>query len=638
MTPEPPDPQHPDGRGTRPDGADPRAPRILVSVGDLEDPADWDVIVVENDAIDDDTARKIASQRTGHQISLPSLDESDVMRALETDRDAEDVEGLSADAFGPPEGAAEPRRARGARVMPEDDGFAGLPEPDPEPEPPTADHEDEVEATDADAADEPDDAEPAEAPAPWSPADLTPMEPVTARRPTEAHLDAELGDEPASPDEPADTDEAPAALADVDWGSAPSADAGADPDAIADEPADEVVAGEVAADAEPQPFVGHEGTDLIDDPHDDFYDIGDDTIAVADDLVADATDTDGVDTDPEAEAEAAEDEDHEPELSPIDEDRDLLDDPDDAFFALGAHAATALAAAKLRAGIPAVPGATPAPVGPDLWGTPSAVDAPAVDEPAGDADEVAAVADLDAEVPFEDEIEFDSSFPLSPADVLVAGDAEPVQLDSLDYASVFGPVQGTLTAPDLPPPAPRRRPRPVYYSGDDTGAIDADDEYDDDLDDPWPVTPARRGRGRRRELVVLGLAAAAIAAIGLGSQVFGGDRPEVTAGPDSTTTTQGSRVTAIAPTSSTLFLPTTTPSDSPLLGTGGADGGTDATTATTRRPRTTTTTTKKPGSTTTSSTPPATTTTAPPATTTTTAPPATTTTLDAGTTGGATDG
>ena len=105
MAPDTPEPEAPRPGSRKPEGDAPRPPRVLVEVGDLEDPAEWDVILVENQEIDDDTARRIAAQRAGRElpptkprlgprlpagpsVTLPSLDERDVMQAFETDRDA----------------------------------------------------------------------------------------------------------------------------------------------------------------------------------------------------------------------------------------------------------------------------------------------------------------------------------------------------------------------------------------------------------------------------------------------------------------------------------------------------------------------------------------------------------------------
>src|SRR5690606_23156080 len=112
--------------------------------------------------------------------------------------------------------------------------------------------------------------------------------------------------------------------------------------------------------------------------------------------------------------------------------------------------------------------------------------------------------------PFEDEVEFDSSFPLGPDDLKVEGDLEPGDLDTLDYAAVFGPVRGSIHDPPRDPPRPRRRARLAYE----------DDLFLDDTEEEegarYPVTPVK-ARGRRRELVVLGIAAGVMIAIGVGS-------------------------------------------------------------------------------------------------------------------------
>ncbi|HEV8115761.1 MAG TPA: hypothetical protein VGP53_05940, partial [Acidimicrobiales bacterium] len=105
--------QDPDARGDLDEGRPqrfPSPPRVLVSVGDPDDPSQWDVVVVDNDAIDDDTALRIAQARTGQRASLPSLDEQDVFPG-EADGDAEPSDAFSAaDAFTPVPGAPALRR------------------------------------------------------------------------------------------------------------------------------------------------------------------------------------------------------------------------------------------------------------------------------------------------------------------------------------------------------------------------------------------------------------------------------------------------------------------------------------------------------------------------------------------------
>ena len=90
-----------------------RPPRVLVSVGDLNDPANWDVIVVENDAIDDETALRIAHERTGHGAALPSLDESDVSPVVVDLAEFERPDAFAAmDAFAPITDVPQRRRRR----------------------------------------------------------------------------------------------------------------------------------------------------------------------------------------------------------------------------------------------------------------------------------------------------------------------------------------------------------------------------------------------------------------------------------------------------------------------------------------------------------------------------------------------
>ena len=155
---------------------------------------------------------------------------------------------------------------------------------------------------------------------------------------------------------------------------------------------------------------------------------------------------------------------------------------------------------------------------------------------------------------FEDEVEVDSSFPLGPDDLVVEGDVEPVALDELDYANVFGPVEGDLSIPDLDaPPTERRRrgAKPAYE--DDLYVFEDDDRH-------WPV-PEPRG-GRRRELVALGLAAGVIVALGVGSQVFAKPDRQENVTEQSTTSTTRPRVRTSDTSAPDLTLPTV-PADEP---------------------------------------------------------------------------
>jgi hypothetical protein len=596
MTPDTPEPGKHARRGKPPTGRgqDPKAPRILVSVEDLEDPAEWDVIVVENDEVDDETARAIARQRHApRNLSLPSLDERDVQAALETDRgEAEDAEGIGVDAFALPDAKVRERRP----VLPpiEDDGFPDPPEPQPE----VVETEEEAEATrqeDAPAAEE-------AAPAPWTPADLEPMAPGPEQhRPTTEELDADLHDEPP----------------------------------LAGEPEGEVPVPEPAAPPR-----------LRDDPTDDFYAIGDvpEVAASEDPTVAEGAES----TDAEADADEAttktdsdskgdDETTHAVEERVVDDERELLDDPEDDFYALGEHAARLDADVTDDEDEDHGPHSGPVPVAPKvlhdlpdhaerlsalLWGQRPDGDGPDPDAPR----ELAFGPSSSSDDVFVDEVTYDSSFPLGPDDVVAKGNRPPVPIDTLDFASVFGPVEGALEVPDLtqePQHARHHADFAAYYLDDTAlGTVEEDEPEEADLG-PWTVAPARGGR-RRRELLVLGVAAGAMLAIGLGTQVFGRANHHLNTA-DTTTSTIGQRL-KVGDTPSTILSPT---SSAPIVG--GTDGGSGSSTK--RRTTTTVSRTTKTTVRTSTSAPAATTTTAAPVTTT-TAPPTTTTTLDAGTTGG----
>jgi hypothetical protein len=586
MTPDTPEPGDRTDSGESatprvPDPRDPRTPRILVNVDDLEDPAEWDVIVVEDENVDDETARAIARQRHGpRRIALPSLDERDVQAAFETDRgEGEDAETIGVDAFGLP-GDVPVRRPRPVADPIEDDGFPDVPEPEPEAvEGEPVEVEVEVDGATAEAA----------APEPWTPAVLEPMEPGPEHhRPTEEELDAELDDAPPMVGEPS---------------------------------------GEEAPEPQAEPVGGHT-RGLGDDLDDEFYAIGSSAIA-----------TEELERGDEDEASAtADDETTHAVDAPSEDDgeRTLLDDPGDDFYALGDFAARhdeqAAAAGESAAEdhhpVLGPPQPTVLHDLPDhadrlsalLWGKrPEEADGP---DPAAPRQLAFGGAPAKDDV-FEDETDYDSSFPLGPEDVAPRSDRPPVQIDSLDFASVFGPVEGELEVPDLDQEPQHARHHISAYYLDDTALGSVEDEPEEP--DLWPVAPARSGR-RRRELLVLGVAAGAMLAIGLGTQVFGRANHNHLATNGSTTTTVGQRL-KVGDTPSTILSPTT--EDPGVIG--GTDGGTGSrsnrkpVTTTTRR---TTATTAK-GSVTTA----APTTTAAPATTT-TAPPATTTTADQGTTGG----
>jgi hypothetical protein len=554
MAPDTPEPEAPRPGTPRSEGDAPRPPRILVEVGDLEDPAEWDVILVENQEIDDETARQIAAQRAGRakppskprlgprlpagpSVSLPSLDERDVIKAFETDREAEDATEIDVDAFARPDDGTPLRPRQVAELPPEHDAFAGHPEPGDEPDEP------EPVAEGPEPEPEPEAEEPVE---PWTPA--VREGPVLLDDPDDEFY--AIGDAEVVVDAPSLDDDAP--------------------------PTDE----EVAFAPE---LPDEEATDDED----------------RDAAASDGTDDTGTDADTDTEIDGdAPDAPSDWDLSAValDEERELLDDPDDAFYALGRNR---IAAFRPVPGAPVVP-LLPAPtarLSSDLWGTGGAAPPPPEEEV------------------FEEEVEVDSSFPLGPDDLVIGGEVEPIALDELDYANVFGPVEGDLSIPDLDaPPTERRRRRAKPTYEDDLYVFEDDDRH-------WPV-PEPRG-GRRRELVALGLAAGIIVALGVGSQVFAKpDRQENTT-EQSTTSTTRPRVRTTDTSTPDLTLPTL-PADEPAV-----VGGVTVTT----RPRTTTTVKGKPAPPTTAA--PATTeaptTTAAPTTTepppTTTEPPPTTTTL-----------
>jgi hypothetical protein len=596
MAPDTPEPEAPRPGSEGADG-DKRPPRILVEVSDLHDPAEWDVILVENQDIDDDTARRIAAERAGRRppppsrprgprapagptMSLPSLDEHDVMRAIDDDRDAEDVEDIDDDAFARPDDGT-PLRRRAVIDLPPDVGaFADHPEPGDEPE----------EAAEPEAVDEPEAeaAEPeAEAEAPavdaWAPAERE--APALLDDPDDDFYG--IGAEAPEAPEPAPPEDAAAEGADHAAVVEPSVGAEADAEAAA--PDEHVVA--AASDDDAGPDGDHEPDDDADEePEAEGGDPADHD-GGADAALGEA----------EGEGEAG----VEPgawDLTAValDEERDLIDDPEDPFYSVGRSRISAFGAAR-----PPVPARTahaplPAPtdrLGSDLWGT-----APPKDDAV-----------------FEDELEIDSSFPLGPDDLVPGGEVDQVALDELDYANVFGPVTGSLSVPDLDAPpeearSRRRRPKPTYDDSD-LYVFEDDDRH-------RPVPPPRSG-GRRRELVVLGLAAGIIVALGVGSQVLRPKHDGGSASAPSSTTTTRHRATSSESTVPNLNLPTL-PADPADGATTTVDpGGSTATTArrgstTTVKGRSTTTTTAPRNTTTTAA--PQTTTTAPPQTTTTAAP------------------
>jgi hypothetical protein len=309
MTSDTPEPQPPDGSGAEAaPGSPPRAPRVLVSVDDFEDPAEWDVIVVENEAVDDETARRIARQRSAKErrpraITLPSLDEQDVIKAFDTDRDAEAPDNVSVEAFEPPEPLPVRRRPVADIPLPVADPFAGLPEPEPEPRPQPEG------AADVDGA--------------FDPESLAPIaEPGPPERPATDPRDGAPGVEraPAGPAEndpaaPEDPHAPPAGIA------GPAAAAGAAGLAAA-------ASASPAAAAEPQ-------RPLVDDPEDGFFAIGDGTQVVPE---------------PATEGEWA------PAPEGLDADRELVDDPRDDFYDVGPAAEDAEERARLaEVGAPEAP-------------------------------------------------------------------------------------------------------------------------------------------------------------------------------------------------------------------------------------------------------------------------------------------
>ncbi|MDP1819449.1 MAG: hypothetical protein Q8K58_06075 [Acidimicrobiales bacterium] len=520
MTPEPPEPTEPE-RPTAPvaTGSVSRPPRILVSVEDLENPADWDVVVVENDAVDDATALRIARQRagrpvqTGTNLSLPSLDERDVARALETDHDAEDVAGLSVDAFSPPALAQPPRRRVGAAVVPpllEDDGFDDL-------------------ARDIGAGSPP---------------------PAPAAVPKPGVVPEVAYEEP--PERAAPTDDA-AAFERIDATVRPRHMA--PPDAVLDQSDDE---SDGAAEA---PAAG-----------DRF----------AEDLAARAD---------------AQDEEH------GDEQDEALTGP---VAVVGGAAAAGLVGATAQTGIAVPPGdglriaaerattdvptpddpdadgaagATMAPVDVDLWGRGTGGEivgpgpAPALTSFRHEAEPDQVEAELEAELDeqMEDALLIDSSFPLGPEDVMADGAGASIDVSSLDYASVFGPVQGALAEPELDAHRPRRAAAvadarmygaaAAAGAGTAAGAATAaaapvdghhlgEGVEDDDASGLDPA-PKRRRRGRRA-LVALGLAAGVLGLIGLGTQLIDdSERPSLVASEDETTSSTSTTIRRTRSTSDT---------------------------------------------------------------------------------------
>ena len=375
-----------------------------MSVGDFEDPAEWDVIVVENEAIDDDTARQIAQQRSGRRRSLPSLDERDIMQAFsdDPDRDAEDAEGLSDDAFAPPAGPAVRRRMDPPPLPPAADELFGDVSTAPGPPAP---------AEEALAA-------PGSEPEGWSTDDVVRMDGPTAPRPrvSEEELEANLHDYPQGSDEPDDVDDGlgvdEGELPDEAEEEAPEAEAEVTEDEVAEDEDDQTAADQgddVAAEEEsPAPVQGlwapleptvpvvrisaeraeadaPERTELLDDPADDFYAID----GEAPEAGSAAEDRGEGDEEQPTAAGSMWD------PTPVAE-RDLLDDPGDAFYSLGAEAGAAAATAPAA---PAAPTTTtvdlPPPdrgerLGANLWGAPPEPDARDEDadgDAAGDQDE-----------------------------------------------------------------------------------------------------------------------------------------------------------------------------------------------------------------------------------------------------------
>ncbi|MDQ2649034.1 MAG: hypothetical protein M3Z03_05730, partial [Actinomycetota bacterium] len=351
--------------------ARPKPPRVIVSGDEAEDASEWEVVVVENEAIDDERALEIARQRHQQQrlANLPSLDERDIAQALGigTEGEAEAADGIDSDAFVLPDDTPPARRIVGPAPMPVGLIFDGVEEPGEESpgedasahfnleDPPEPESLDEVRFADPDPDPEPDGVDP------------------------ELAVDLEAGVEPAAGDEQH--------LPVTSWNPAPL-----------------------------EPRVTFDDVDL------GFYDIGDEAIDAP--VIPDEV--------PEAAPEEAAGLDRDDETVPN-------DDPHHDFYAVDdKDPVTALEPPKPKEVVPPTE-----PV--KLWGT-------------GRAKQVDGKVYAPGEVPPdevipEDDDDFASSFPIDPDEFLTEEGAE-VDVNELDYASVFGPVDAPSALTPVPVAAP----------------------------------------------------------------------------------------------------------------------------------------------------------------------------------------
>lgn len=625
----------------------PRPPRVLISGDDTEDASEWEVVVVENEAIDDTQALEIARQRHEAQRrerllnNLPSLDERDIAHALGLGKEgeAEAPDGIDSDAFVLPGDTPPARRIVGPAPLPVGLIFDGVDEPGDE-RPSRFATEDAAEFAQAG---------------------------VDEIQFDEQQVEASAFVEPVFEDDAADPEVAAATDA---------ADATTDGDTEA--PAEEETA--EASSWTPTPL---DSRIPLDDLDHDFYDIGDEAI-----------DAPVVGGEP---VEAADDSDDGAGL--VREDADVPgDDPHHSFYAVDdMDPATALEAPEAKPEVPKAPPTEPV----KLWGTgrPKAAASDGKIYAPGEVPPEEVVAE-------EEDDDFASSFPIDPDEFLTEEGAD-VDVNELDYASVFGPVDAPPAAAPVPVAAPvhdvdpmevaahapitespaRRRRRKAAAVGataagviaksrpakadeadqfddlkapveddpfEDLQAIEADDaewgwrdEFIDDdatveapgeqhpehvhaaagyhyaFDDdefyegagpllvdqrPRHIREDAEPRRGRRELLALGAAALVVLAVGVGSKVFSSaDRPEFAeTSDDPTTTVTRERITTSTTTNFGTGILTTVPEPE------------DTTVTTAGRPKTTTTV--KRGST------------PPPTTAPTTAPPQTTTTVEVTTT------
>lgn len=135
MRPTTPQPDDFDARQRARQGglARPQPPRVIVSGDEAEDASEWEVVVVENEAIDDQRALEIARERHRQQrlANLPSLDERDIAQALGigAEGEAEAPDGIDSDAFVLPDDTPPARRIVGPAPLPVGLIFDGVEEP-----------------------------------------------------------------------------------------------------------------------------------------------------------------------------------------------------------------------------------------------------------------------------------------------------------------------------------------------------------------------------------------------------------------------------------------------------------------------------------------------------------------------------